>query len=75
MSVLVPISPESPGPADTLGVADGIKGQIPRGLLVLKAGVEREHAEICNETVQLVRERVGPGAVFSMRSSGLRSDA
>ena len=58
-----------------LGVADELKGQIPLGLLVLKVGVEREHAEICDETVQLVRERVGPVAVFSRRSSGLRSDA
>ena len=47
-----------------VGVADELKGQIPLGLLVLKAGVEREHAEICSETVQLVRERVGPVAVF-----------
>ena len=43
---------------------DELKGQIPLGLLVLKAGVEREHDEICDETVQLVRERVGPVAVF-----------
>jgi len=47
-----------------VGVADELKGQIPLGLLVLKAGVEREHDEICDETVQLVRERVGPVAVF-----------
>jgi propionyl-CoA synthetase len=47
-----------------VGVADELKGQIPLGLLVLKAGVEREHTEICDETVQLVRERVGPVAVF-----------
>ena len=47
-----------------VGVADELKGQIPLGLLVLKAGVEREHDEICDETVQLVRARVGPVAVF-----------
>jgi propionyl-CoA synthetase len=47
-----------------VGVADDLKGQIPLGLLVLKAGVAREHAEICDETVQFVRERVGPVAVF-----------
>ena len=29
-----------------VGVADELKGQIPLGLLVLKAGVERAHAEI-----------------------------
>jgi propionyl-CoA synthetase len=47
-----------------IGVADPLKGQIPVGLLVLKAGVARDHAEICDETVQLVRERIGPVAVF-----------
>jgi propionyl-CoA synthetase len=33
-------------------------------LLVLKAGVEREHDEICDEAVQLVRDRIGPVASF-----------
>jgi propionyl-CoA synthetase len=47
-----------------IGVADALKGQVPVGLLVLKAGVERDHAEICGETVQLVRDRIGPVAVF-----------
>ena len=47
-----------------VGVADELKGQIPIGLLVLKAGVEREHEGICEEAVQLVRERIGPVAAF-----------
>jgi len=47
-----------------IGVADELRGQVPVGLLVLKAGVEREHEAICDETVQLVRERIGPVAVF-----------
>jgi propionyl-CoA synthetase len=47
-----------------LGVADALKGQLPLGLLVLKAGVERPHEEIAAETVQLVRERIGPVASF-----------
>jgi propionyl-CoA synthetase len=47
-----------------IGVADELRGQVPIGLLVLKAGVEREPEEICAETVQLVRERIGPIAVF-----------
>jgi propionyl-CoA synthetase len=47
-----------------IGVGDELKGQIPIGLLVLKAGVERPHEEIATETVQLVRERIGPVAVF-----------
>jgi propionyl-CoA synthetase len=47
-----------------IGVADELKGQLPLGLLVLKAGVERDEEEICTEIVQLVRDRIGPVAVF-----------
>jgi len=46
------------------GVSDELKGQLPLGLLVLKAGVERPHEEIVGESVQLVRERIGPVAAF-----------
>jgi propionyl-CoA synthetase len=47
-----------------IGVADELKGQLPLGLLVLKAGVDREQDEICEEAVQLVRDRIGPVAAF-----------
>jgi propionyl-CoA synthetase len=47
-----------------IGVADELKGQLPFGLLVLKAGVERPQEEIVGEVVQLVRERIGPVAAF-----------
>ncbi len=47
-----------------IGVADELKGQVPLGLIVLKAGVERDHAAICQEVVQLVRDRIGPVAAF-----------
>jgi propionyl-CoA synthetase len=47
-----------------IGVADELRGQVPLGLLVLKAGVERDQDEICAEAVQLVRERIGPVAAF-----------
>jgi propionyl-CoA synthetase len=47
-----------------IGVADDLKGQLPFGLLVLKAGVERPTDEIVTEVVQLVRERIGPVAAF-----------
>jgi propionyl-CoA synthetase len=47
-----------------LGVADQLKGQLPRGLRVLKAGVIRPHDEIAAESVQLVRDRIGPVAAF-----------
>ena len=47
-----------------LGVADPLKGQVPVGLLVLKAGVARPPEEIEREVVALVRERIGPVASF-----------
>ena len=47
-----------------VGVADPLKGQIPIGLLVLSAGVARDDRVIVAETVQLVREQIGPVAAF-----------
>jgi propionyl-CoA synthetase len=47
-----------------MGVADPLKGQVPLGLLVLKAGVERPAEAVAEEAVKLVRERVGPVASF-----------
>jgi len=47
-----------------IGVADALKGQVPLGLVVLKAGVNRPAAEIEHELVQLVRQRIGPVASY-----------
>ena len=47
-----------------MGVADALKGQVPLGLLVLKAGVTRPVAEIEAEAVALVRDKIGPVASF-----------
>jgi propionyl-CoA synthetase len=47
-----------------VGVADELKGQLPVGFLVLKAGVERPHVEIVAEVVRMVRERIGAVASF-----------
>jgi propionyl-CoA synthetase len=47
-----------------IGVADALKGQVPLGLLVLKAGAERSPEEVARDAVQLVRERIGPVASF-----------
>jgi len=47
-----------------MGVADQLKGQVPLGLLVLKAGVNRPTSAIEGEVVQLVRDRIGPLASF-----------
>ncbi|MGA7864417.1 MAG: propionyl-CoA synthetase [Stellaceae bacterium] len=47
-----------------IGVADALKGQVPLGLLVLKAGIKRPADEIEREAVALVRDRIGPVASF-----------
>jgi propionyl-CoA synthetase len=47
-----------------IGVADQLKGQLPLGFLVLKAGVNRPHEEIVAEAVKLVRQEIGPVAAF-----------
>jgi propionyl-CoA synthetase len=44
--------------------ADALKGEIPFGLVVLKAGVMREARVIEAELVALVREKIGPVAAF-----------
>jgi len=47
-----------------VGAADAMKGQVPVGFLVLQAGVERDESDIVAEVVQMVRDRIGPVAVF-----------
>jgi propionyl-CoA synthetase len=47
-----------------IGPADQLKGQLPVGLLVLKAGVDRPHNDIVSEAVQMVRDRIGAVAAF-----------
>jgi propionyl-CoA synthetase len=49
-----------------LGVDDSLKGQVPVGFLVLKAGVDRPDKEIITEVVKMVRDRIGPVASFKM---------
>ena len=47
-----------------IGVADSLKGQLPLGLVVLKAGVTRPHAQLLQELVDRVREHIGAMAAF-----------
>jgi propionyl-CoA synthetase len=49
-----------------LGIKDALKGEIPCGFIVLKAGVNRPPTEIEQECVALVRERIGPVAAFKL---------
>jgi propionyl-CoA synthetase len=47
-----------------IGAADPMKGQLPVGFLVLKAGARQSPEEVVAEVVQMVRDQVGPVAVF-----------
>jgi propionyl-CoA synthetase len=47
-----------------VGVADDLKGEVPVGFVVTKAGVTRSEAEIVAELVQKVRDTIGPVAAF-----------
>ncbi len=47
-----------------IGVNDQLKGQIPRGFVVLKAGVSAEPDVLSAELVQLIRDRIGPVAAL-----------
>jgi propionyl-CoA synthetase len=44
--------------------ADALKGEIPYGLVVLKAGSDRDPKTVEAELVALVREKIGPVAAF-----------
>ena len=46
------------------GSRRSIKGEIPVGFVVTKAGVDRESSEIIAELVERVREAIGPVAAF-----------
>jgi propionyl-CoA synthetase len=48
-----------------IGVADDLKGQVPVGFVVLKAGVDRPAEEIGNEIRAKVREQIG--AIASLK--------
>jgi len=47
-----------------IGVEDQLKGQLPVGFLVLKAGAAKENEDIVKDVVGLVRKKIGPVAAF-----------
>ena len=47
-----------------IGVADALKGQLPVGLVVLKAGVSRSPETVCKELVERVRQEIGAVAAL-----------
>jgi propionyl-CoA synthetase len=49
-----------------IGVADQLKGELPLGLVVLKAGVTTDPATIQKELIAKVRDEIGPVAAFKL---------
>jgi propionyl-CoA synthetase len=47
-----------------LGMNDQLKGEVPVGFAVLKAGVDRDPNEIAKELIQMVRNEIGAVASF-----------
>ena len=47
-----------------IGVSDEVKGQVPRGFVVLKDGCQPDRSTLSAELVQLVRDRIGPVAAL-----------
>ncbi len=55
-----------PGVAEcaVIGLKDTLKGEVPCGFVVLKAGVTTPHEQVEKEIVQRVRDKIGPVAAF-----------
>ena len=49
-----------------IGVEDKLKGELPLGMVVLKAGVDKDQEEIKAECIAMVREKIGPVAAFKL---------
>src|SRR5688572_2039846 len=49
-----------------IGVADPLKGELPMGLVVLKAGAAADPAALRAELIAKVREEIGPVAAFKL---------
>ena len=47
-----------------VGVADALKGEVPIGFMVTKAGVTRQPDDIVSEVIARVRKTIGPVAAF-----------
>jgi propionyl-CoA synthetase len=47
-----------------VGIADELKGEVPVGFVVTKAGVTKSEGDIVKEIVERVREQIGPVASF-----------
>ena len=47
-----------------VGIADSLKGQVPVGFVVVKAGVDRPDEDVAAELVARIRDEIGPVASF-----------
>jgi len=47
------------------GVNDVIKGEVPRGFVVLKAGAEADPEVLAGDLAQMIRDKIGPIAALS----------
>ena len=47
-----------------IGVHDPVKGEVPRGFVTLKAGIDTDPELLSAEMVALIRERIGPVAAL-----------
>ena len=47
-----------------IGVSDPIKGQVPRGFVVLKSGSGADPVAVRAELIQLIRDKIGPVAAL-----------
>ncbi len=47
-----------------IGVHDPVKGEVPRGFVTLKAGIDSDPVLLSAELVALIRERIGPVAAL-----------
>jgi propionyl-CoA synthetase len=47
-----------------VGVEDQMKGQVPVGFVVVKSGIDITEAQLQNELVQMVRDKLGAIACF-----------
>ncbi len=47
------------------GVNDALKGEVPRGFVVLKAGIEADPEVLAGDLAQMIRDKIGPIATLS----------
>ena len=49
-----------------VGVKDELKGQLPMGFLTLQRNCRKDHDQIVDDCIQLVRDKIGPVAAFKL---------